>query len=85
MNEATFVFVDLESAGPGGKATLFQVGPGAAWLARMDPELAVVSYGENGYGHPTSEALCRIQQAGAAAEVQASARSAVRALACVMP
>jgi hypothetical protein len=27
-------FVDLESAGPRGKATLFQVGPGAAWLAR---------------------------------------------------
>lgn len=38
----------------------------AGWLARMGPSIAVVSYGENGYGHPTSEALCRIQQAGAA-------------------
>lgn len=37
----------------------------AAWLARMDPSLAVASFGENAYGHPTAEALCRIQQAGA--------------------
>lgn len=37
-----------------------------AWLARLDPEVAVVSFGENTYGHPTSEAMCRLQQAGAA-------------------
>lgn len=36
-----------------------------AWLARMSPSVAVVSFGENSYGHPTSEALCRVQQAGA--------------------
>jgi competence protein ComEC len=39
---------------------------GAAWLARMGPQVAVVSSGPNNYGHPTSEALCRVQQAGAA-------------------
>lgn len=38
---------------------------GAAWLRRMSPSLAVVSFGENAYGHPTSAALCRVQQAGA--------------------
>lgn len=37
----------------------------AAWLDRMRPTVAVVSFGENDYGHPTAEALCRIQQAGA--------------------
>ena len=37
----------------------------AAWLARMKPSVAVVSFGENSFGHPTSEALCRVQQAGA--------------------
>lgn len=37
----------------------------AAWLARMKPAVAVASFGENDYGHPTPEALCRIQQAGA--------------------
>jgi competence protein ComEC len=37
----------------------------AAWLAAMGPRVAVVSFGENGYGHPTPEALCRVQQAGA--------------------
>lgn len=43
----------------------------ARWLARMHPSLAVVSYGENPYGHPTDEALCRVQRAGA--EVYATA------------
>lgn len=38
----------------------------AGWLAKMQPRLAAVSFGENDYGHPTSEALCRVQQAGAA-------------------
>lgn len=37
-----------------------------AWLRRMDPEVAVASFGENPYGHPTPQALCRVQQAGAA-------------------
>lgn len=37
----------------------------AAWLARMDPEVAVVSFGANEYGHPHPAALCRVQQAGA--------------------
>lgn len=35
------------------------------WLAKMRPRFAVVSYGENPYGHPHAEALCRVQQAGA--------------------
>lgn len=38
----------------------------AGWLARMRPEISVVSFGENGYGHPHLEALCRVQQAGSA-------------------
>lgn len=38
---------------------------GQEWLARMDPEIAVASYGENAYGHPHPEAMCRVQQAGA--------------------
>lgn len=44
-----------------------------AWLRRMDPELAVVSFGTNPYGHPTPQALCRVQQAGAT--VYATARA----------
>lgn len=38
----------------------------ADWLAAIDSELAVVSFGKNSYGHPSSEALCRVQQAGSA-------------------
>lgn len=38
---------------------------GAELLALEDPEYAVVSFGENTYGHPTSAALCRVQRAGA--------------------
>lgn len=37
----------------------------AAWLARVEPQIAVASFGENGYGHPHPEALCRLQEAGA--------------------
>lgn len=37
----------------------------APWLARMAPTIAVASFGENSYGHPHPEALCRIGQAGA--------------------
>lgn len=37
----------------------------ARWLAQMGPRIAVVSHGENAYGHPHPEALCRIEQAGA--------------------
>ena len=37
----------------------------AEWLARLAPRVAVASFGENAYGHPTAEALCRAQQAGA--------------------
>lgn len=37
----------------------------SSWLSKMDPEHAVVSFGTNSYGHPTSEALCRIQRVGA--------------------
>jgi beta-lactamase superfamily II metal-dependent hydrolase len=36
----------------------------SAWLSKMRPTVAVVSVGENDYGHPTSSALCRVQQAG---------------------
>jgi beta-lactamase superfamily II metal-dependent hydrolase len=31
----------------------------------MGPSLALVSFGENSYGHPTADALCRVQQSGA--------------------
>lgn len=43
------------------------------WLAAMDPEVAVVSFGTNPYGHPTPEALCRVQESGAT--VYATARA----------
>lgn len=45
----------------------------APWLARMGPSIAVVSYGPNEYGHPTPEALCRVQQAGAQVHATAGA------------
>lgn len=35
------------------------------WLNKMDPEHAVASFGNNSYGHPTPEALCRVQTVGA--------------------
>ncbi len=38
---------------------------GAAWLAHLAPEVAAVSFGKNTHGHPTSEALCRVQSTGA--------------------
>jgi competence protein ComEC len=37
----------------------------APWLAKVRPQHAVVSFGENAHGHPAPEALCRLQQAGA--------------------
>jgi competence protein ComEC len=37
----------------------------AAWLSAIHPAYAPVSFGQNSYGHPTPEALCRVQQAGA--------------------
>lgn len=38
---------------------------GASWLAKVRPGHVVVSFGNNSYGHPTAEALCRLQEAGA--------------------
>lgn len=35
------------------------------WVGTMAPKVAVVSFGNNTFGHPTSEALCRVQSAGA--------------------
>lgn len=35
------------------------------WLNQIRPRYAPVSFGENSYGHPTPEALCRVQQTGA--------------------
>lgn len=35
------------------------------WLAQLAPEAAVASFGDNPYGHPAPEALCRIQSADA--------------------
>ncbi len=37
----------------------------SSWLSAMHPKLAPVSFGTNSYGHPTADALCRVQQAGA--------------------
>lgn len=37
----------------------------ASWIAKMSPKAAVVSFGENDYGHPTAPALCRVQSSGA--------------------
>src|SRR6185369_12550173 len=36
-----------------------------AWLTMIHPTYAPVSFGTNTCGHPTSEALCRVQTAGA--------------------
>lgn len=44
----------------------------AVWLTALDPEWAVVSFGDNSFGHPTPEALCRVQAVGA--EVYATHR-----------
>lgn len=37
---------------------------GENWLAAMSPEHTIVSFGTNSYGHPTKDALCRIQTVG---------------------
>lgn len=37
-----------------------------AWVRQLDPEIAVASFGDNPYGHPTPQALCRVQSTGAA-------------------
>ncbi|MFH1469581.1 MAG: MBL fold metallo-hydrolase [Pseudomonadota bacterium] len=37
----------------------------AAFLARTRPELALISVGANSYGHPTEDALARLDAAGA--------------------
>ncbi len=36
-----------------------------AFMDRIQPELALVSVGSNGYGHPTEEAMDRVEAAGA--------------------
>ncbi|MCA1813942.1 MAG: hypothetical protein LC624_08320 [Halobacteriales archaeon] len=36
----------------------------SGWVHAMHPLLAPVSFGNNTYGHPTSEALCRVQSEG---------------------
>lgn len=38
---------------------------GEAFLARVQPEIALVSVGRNGYGHPNPETLSRLEDAGA--------------------
>ena len=38
----------------------------AAWLAQIRPAVAVISVGSNGYGHPSAEALGRLEAAGVA-------------------
>lgn len=37
---------------------------GENWLAAMSPEHTIVSFGNNAYGHPTTDALCRIMGVG---------------------
>lgn len=37
----------------------------AAWLDRMSPRVAVASFGQNSYGHPRADSMCRIQTEGA--------------------
>jgi len=52
--------VDLLKVGHHGSATATS----AAWLAELRPEVAVVSTGPNRYGHPSPEALARLDAAG---------------------
>ena len=59
-------------AGRVGQVDLLKVGhhgsrgaTGAAWLRELRPEEAVISVGENRYGHPSPEALARLAASGA--------------------
>ncbi len=42
-----------------------QYGSSAAFLAAVDPQVGVISVGENSYGHPSSATITRLQAAGA--------------------
>ena len=60
-------------AGKVGRVDLLKVGhhgsagsSGAPWLRELDPKAAVVSVGNNRYGHPAPSALRRLAEAGAA-------------------
>ena len=37
---------------------------GSAWLARLEPSAAIVSVGQNRYGHPAPETMGRLEAAG---------------------
>ena len=59
-------------AGTVGRVDLLKVGhhgsrgaTGAAWLRELQPKEAVISVGENRYGHPAPEALARLAASGA--------------------
>jgi competence protein ComEC len=59
-------------AGQVGRVNLLKVGhhgsrgaTGSAWLRELRPQEAVISVGENRYGHPSPEALARLSAAGA--------------------